>query len=70
MERSIPKNETRKSIPEPDLDPDFVPGIPDTPENIAKAFLNTPPKKPDEWGYMQRLHDKKQAGEQRPPTSC
>ena len=28
--------------------------IPDTPENIAKAVLTTPPKKPHEWKYMQR----------------
>lgn len=28
------------------------PKIPDTPENIAKAILNTPPKKPDEWRYL------------------
>ena len=28
--------------------------IPDTPENIAKAILNTPPKKDDEWEYMNR----------------
>ena len=28
------------------------PKIPDTPENIAKAILNTPPKKPDDWRYL------------------
>lgn len=28
------------------------PKIPDTPENIAKAILNTPPKKADEWRYL------------------
>ena len=26
--------------------------IPDTPENIARAVLNTPPKKADEWRYL------------------
>ena len=26
--------------------------IPDTPENIARALLTTPPKKEDEWGYL------------------
>ena len=26
--------------------------IPNTPENIAKAILNTPPKKPEEWRYL------------------
>ncbi len=28
--------------------------IPDSPENIARAILNTPPKKDDEWEYMKR----------------
>ena len=28
--------------------------IADTPENVAKAILNTPPKKRDEWEYMKR----------------
>ena len=28
--------------------------IPDTPENIARAILTTPPKKNDEWEYMKR----------------
>ncbi|MCY3562159.1 MAG: hypothetical protein OXH20_13500 [bacterium] len=27
--------------------------IPDTPENIARAVLNTPPKRRDEWRYLQ-----------------
>ena len=31
--------------------------IPDTPENIARAILNTPPKKKNEWDYMKR-HNK------------
>ena len=26
--------------------------IPDTPENVLRAVLNTPPKKEDEWEYM------------------
>ena len=26
--------------------------IPDTPENVAKAVLNTPPKREDEWQYL------------------
>lgn len=33
------------------------PPIPDTPENVAKAVLNTPPRKPDEWEYMKRGHE-------------
>ena len=27
--------------------------IPDTPENVAKAILSTPPKKRDEWKFVQ-----------------
>ena len=27
--------------------------IPDTPENIARAVLSTPPKAKDEWRYLQ-----------------
>ena len=27
--------------------------IPDTPENIARAVLATPPKATDEWRYLQ-----------------
>ena len=26
--------------------------IPDTPENIMKVLVNSPPKKPDEWRYL------------------
>ena len=33
--------------------------IPDTPENIARAVLTTPPKKDNEWEYMKR-HNQKQ----------
>ena len=28
--------------------------IPDTPENIAKAILSTPPKKDSEWEYLKK----------------
>ena len=28
------------------------PPIPDTPENIMKAVLNTPPKKREDWDYL------------------
>ena len=34
----------KRPMPEP---------IPDTPENIAKAVLATPPKAADEWRYLQ-----------------
>lgn len=33
-----------RAMPEP---------IPDTPENIMRAVLDTPPKRPDEWRYLQ-----------------
>jgi hypothetical protein len=45
------KEEARKvgrpplAMPEP---------INDTPENVAKAILSTPPKKRDEWRFMQQ----------------
>ena len=32
-----------KPLPEP---------IPDTPENVARALLTTPPKRDDEWKYL------------------
>ena len=28
--------------------------IPDTPENVADAMMRTPPRKPNEWKFMQR----------------
>ena len=31
--------------------------IPDTPKNIMQAILNTPPKDPDEWRYLQDTDD-------------
>ena len=31
--------------------------IPDTPENIARALLTTPPKKRDEWDYLKKTKD-------------
>ena len=44
----MPRRKTRRGrpplpIPEP---------IPNTPENVAKSVLNTPPKKADEWQYL------------------
>ena len=29
-------------------------GIPDTPENVARALLSAPPKKPAEWDYLRK----------------
>lgn len=34
---------TEKTMPEP---------IPDTPENVMRAILATPPKREDEWNYL------------------
>ena len=31
--------------------------IPDTPENIMRAILTTPPKRDDEWEYLKRAAD-------------
>lgn len=31
--------------------------IPDTPENVAKALMNIPPKKPGDWRYEQGRDD-------------
>ena len=28
--------------------------IPDTPENVARALLSAPPKKPAEWEYLRK----------------
>lgn len=35
---------SKRTMPDP---------IPDTPENIMRAVLNTPPKDDDEWRYLQ-----------------
>lgn len=32
--------------------------IPDSPENIMKAILNTPPRKAEEWKYLQKEKEK------------
>ena len=41
-----------------ELDPSIHPvldEIPDTPENIAKAILSTPPKREEEWDYLKKF---------------
>ena len=38
-------------------DSDLPEPIPDTPENIMKAILDTPPKRADEWRYLQDADD-------------
>ena len=30
-------------------------GIPDAPENIARAIVTTPPKKRDDWKYLKNI---------------
>ena len=39
----------KHSLPEP---------IPDTPENIMKAFVDTPPRKREDWKFVQKREDK------------
>lgn len=31
--------------------------IPDTPENVMRAILSTPPKREDEWEYLKEAAD-------------
>ena len=38
-------------------EPAYPEPIPDTPNNIARAILTTPPKPPDEWRYLQDTAD-------------
>ena len=41
-----PQGRPPRPLPEP---------IPDTPENIMRALLATPPKKREEWDFMQEI---------------
>ena len=44
--------------------------IPDTPENVARALLTTPPKGEDEWDYLKDGEPEKIAASLgRPPKS-
>ena len=44
---------TKRRIGRPVEKPMLMPDpIPDTPENIARAVLTTPPKARDEWDYL------------------
>ena len=36
------------------VDDDLIPGIPDTLENVARALVKTPSKKPHEWKFLKR----------------
>ena len=42
-----PKRQRGRPVEKPLPDP-----IPDTPENIMRAILNTPPKKDEDWDYL------------------
>ena len=53
MQKPAPKS-SRKSDEPTAVDDDLIPGIPDTLENVAKALVRTPPKKPHEWKFMKR----------------
>ncbi len=39
--------------------------IPDTPENIARALMETPPKEPHEWRFMRERRAKRDENEDR-----
>lgn len=43
------------SIP---VEDDLIPGIPDTPENVARSFWK-PPKKDGEWRYQKKYGRKR-----------
>ena len=36
------------------VDDNLIPGIPDTLENVARALVKAPPKKPHEWKFLKR----------------
>ena len=44
-----PKSAPKRGRP---VEKPIPPLIPDTPENVARALLTTPPKGEDEWDYL------------------
>lgn len=56
----MPKRERRKPgrPPKPMPDP-----IPDTPENVARALMTSPPRQPDDWEYLKADAQAKDAAE-------
>ena len=54
-----PKPPDKEAQPEEETTLGFIPGIPDTPENIARAIVQGPPKK--DWRYLKGKRT-------RPPT--
>ncbi len=47
-----PRKRGRPPLPMPEP-------IDDTPENVARAILNVPPKKPGEWRYLKEWTQRK-----------
>ncbi len=45
-----PRGRPEKPLPNP---------IPDTPENVMRAILNTPPKRDDEWDYLKKRESRR-----------
>ncbi len=52
MNRKRKPGRPSKPMPEP---------IPDTPENVARALMTSPPRKPDEWEYLREAPKAKSA---------
>lgn len=52
-----PEPKQREAKPEEETTLGFIPGIPDTPENIARAIMQGPPKK--DWRYLKRKRTRK-----------
>ena len=57
--RLQPKKDEKRPIGRPPLE--MPEQIPDTPENIAQAVLNTKPKKRDEWRFTKSHQETAQA---------
>ena len=53
MRKPDPKS-SGKSDQQAAVDDDLIPGIPDTLENVARALVKSPPKKPHEWNFLKR----------------
>ena len=58
MRKPAPKS-SGKSDERAVVDDGLIPGIPDTLENVARALVKAPPKKPHEWKFMQKRDARK-----------
>jgi hypothetical protein len=58
MRKPAPKSNGKPDEPAT-VDDNLIPGIPDTLENVARALVKTPPKKPHEWKFIQKRDAKK-----------